>query len=257
MLSSLKFFDAYTIRARIFPALIAGLPTLVLPFILVPWDRLGASAAIATVMSLVLLYAFSDVARRCGLRVERKLGTRSTPELWFRANPAIPELTKDRFRAFVATMLGNPAPSEQDEMNQPERAKDFYLAAGDWLRDKTRDRKRFPILFDELMTYGFRRNLLGLKYVSLVMNACVAGFCGATLALSLPYVSTISHLEEKAVAVLVVVVLHSLYMAAAVGKAAVQDASITYGKQQILSCEVLMASAKPTAAKPRARAPKP
>jgi hypothetical protein len=105
MTGVLSQFDAYTIRARISPSLLAGLPSLALPFVLVPWDHLGLSNIIVTTMSFILLFAFADVARRIGHKVERKLGTRSSPQLWYRSNNVLPNSTKDLYRPFIATKL--------------------------------------------------------------------------------------------------------------------------------------------------------
>ena len=56
--------DTYTIKARIFPALLAVLPGLALAAVMVSWRQLGISHVIATGAAMVLMYAFSDLARR-------------------------------------------------------------------------------------------------------------------------------------------------------------------------------------------------
>jgi hypothetical protein len=247
----LKPFDAYTLRARILPSLLAGLPALALPFVVVPWNRLGLSNLIVTTMSLVLLYAFADVARRSGYRVERRLGTRSTPELWHRANKELPNSTKDLYRPFLAAALKRPEPTEADELERPDIANDFYRGASDWLRDETRDVKKFNILFSELVTYGFRRNVRGLKPVALAMNLIVAIISACIIYYMPPYFAGVPHIEEKLYVVLLVVVLHSIYLVLAVSDQSVREASIAYGKQLIFSCGALMKGTK--APRPRAQ----
>lgn len=242
--SFFKPFDTYTVRARIIPSLLAALPSLALPFVLVPWNRLGLSNIIVTTMSFVLLYAFADLARRSGHRVEQRLGTRSTPELWHRSNMELPNSTKELYRSFVAAALKRIAPTEAEELQQPEAANDFYKGASDWLRNETRDVKKFHLLFGELITYGFRRNLRGLKPIAIVMNIVVAAVCGAILYYMPAYFTTVPNIEEKLYVVLLVVVLHTLYLLLAVDDKGVREASIAYGKQQILSCGALMKSAK-------------
>jgi hypothetical protein len=124
--------------------------------------------------------------------------------------------------------------------------------ASDWLRDHTRDRKKFNILFDELVTYGFRRNLLGLKPTSLIMNAVVVAVSSLVLYYMPAYFAEIHYIEQKLYVVLLVVALHSTYMLLAVGRNAVREASISYGRQQILSCGPLMESSTT----PRPRSPR-
>ncbi|PSH62222.1 hypothetical protein [Phyllobacterium sophorae] len=234
-----KQFDSYTLRARVFPALIAGLPTLAMLFFVIPWDRLGISHLIASTMAIVLLVAFADVARRAGRNVETILGTRATPELWYRTDNAIDSISKERYRAFMGTKLQVSPPTEQDEISNPAQADQFYLSAGFWLRDHTRDTKKFKLLYEELLTYGFRRNLLGLKPVALCLNAIVAILCLA--AIVSPVELPIHQSIERLTVVIVAVVLHSAYMIFAVGKQAVREASRSYGVQLIASCETLLA----------------
>ncbi len=250
MLDALKLFDAYGLRAQLFPALIAGLPTLGLLIVLVPWDHLGFPHALAGIMSGVLLYAFADLARRYGRKVEARLGTRATPQLFHRANTVIDEPLKVRYRAFLVKKIGGTVPSEEQERTEPEEPNRWYNAAATWLREHTRDHKKFVLLFNELVSYGFRRNLLGLKYLSLILNVIVLATAVAILHFRLAYFAALSDVDAKLWTVIGVALLHSLYMAAGVGKGPVVEASITYGRQLILCCETLMGAADKKPAKP-------
>jgi hypothetical protein len=238
-------FDTYSLRARVFPALVAGLPTLALLFVLVPWDHFGLPHATVVAIGGVLLFAFADVARATGKRVEQKLGTRATPEQWHRGNTEIAEAAKDRYRAFIAKELKLTAPTVEDERVDPQKANDFYLSAGNWLREHTRDIKKFAILFAENVTYGYRRNLLGLRATALISNAIVACICVVLYIVKLNYFESLANFDEKLVAILAGVVLHSAYLLLAVGQAAVREASRAYGRQLILSCETLMPKPAP------------
>lgn len=235
-----KQFDTYNLKTRVFPALIAGLPTLALLFVIVPWDHLGLSHVIAGAMGVVLLFAFADLARHRGKTVEAKLASNATPEQWHRGNPDIPEGSKDRFRAFVASQLKQTPPTAEEEQVDPHRANDFYLTANAWLRDRTRDNRTYAILFGENITYGYRRNLLGLKPIGLLVNLIVLIFCASVLWFRPPYFTALADLEEKLVIIIVAAILHSAYLLFAVGKKAVRDASRVYGRQLILSCDTLM-----------------
>lgn len=245
-----SIFDTYSRKARTYPALVAGLPTLALIAVLVPWNHLGVPHAIAGGMCAVLLFAFADVARRLGQRLERKLGCNRIPELWFRGNQAIPEASKNRYRSFIAHKIGRQEPTHDEETTHPERAKDFYLAANAWLREHTRDTRKYNILFNENITYGFRRNLLGLKPVSIVINVIILGLIAVALTQALPYFQSILNLTEKLFVTAVAAVLHSIYMIFAVGKEPVWDASRAYGRQLILSCETFLTEACKTGTKP-------
>lgn len=245
----LKQFDTYSIKARVFPAIIAGLPTLALLFIIVPWDHLGISQAIASFMGVVLVFAFADMARHRGKNIQTKLGSGETPEQWHRDNSDLPEVSKSLFRNFVADHLKQEAPTANEEEFDTTKANDFYRAANAWLRDRTRDTSKFSMLFGENITYGFRRNLLGLKTIAIICNLLVLAFCIAVLYFKPTYFEELPRIDEKLIIVMAAVLLHTAYMIFSVNKKAVLDASRAYGRQLILSCDTLMNNAHQTAQK--------
>jgi len=237
-------FDTYSLKARVFPALISGLPTLVLLFMLVPWDHLALSQVIAASMGLVLVFAFADMARHKGKKLQERLGIGETPHQWHRGNPDVPEGSKDRYRSFIAEQLTLPAPSHEDEQNFPQRSTDFYRSANAWLREETRDHTAYPLLFSENITYGFRRNLSGLKPTALVCNLVVLLLCIGILNFEPSYFVALPNMGEKIYLTLAAVILHSAYLMIAVNTSAVREASRAYGRQLILSCETLIRSHK-------------
>jgi hypothetical protein len=107
----------------------------------------------------------------------------------------------------------------------------------------TRDAKKFPLLFDENVGYGFRRNLFGLKRPALTLNAMVVAICAGLLwhrgALDMD-----NDLTVRTVVVLVVAALHALYFGLAVTKNGVKEAARKYGRELILSTEALSDSAR-------------
>nr|WP_314481822.1 hypothetical protein [uncultured Pseudomonas sp.] len=241
----LKQFDTYSLKARVFPAIIAGLPTLALLFIIVPWDHLGISQAVAALMGFILVFAFADMARHRGKNIQVKLGSGETPEQWHRKNSDISETSKNIFRPYMAIQLKHDAPTATEESFEPTKANDFYRAANAWLRERTRDTQKFSMLFGENITYGFRRNLLGLKYIAITCNILVLAFSLGVLYYPHAYFLTLPRLDEKLVIIMAAVFLHTVYMIFAVNKKAVLEASRAYGRQLILSCETLMNSPPP------------
>lgn len=237
-----KFFDAYSIRARLFPAIIAAAPALAALTLLISWSTFGLSNAIASLGILVLLFAIADFSRARGRAIETKLYERynGIPSItMFRRNDdTINSGSKDRYRTFLAEKLGVAVPSAEDERNHQLVADEFYSQCGVWLRQSTRNTKEFPLLFGENVTYGFRRNLLGVKALALCLNATVVAICVIVLWRTSWDIS--SQLGSKATVVLVVAAAHAAYMLIAVNYDAVWDASRAYGRELILSCESLM-----------------
>jgi anti-sigma factor RsiW len=81
--------------------------------------------------------------------------------------------------AQLERVLGRPLPDQRDEEVDPGTADDEYEAAVADLRDMTRDRQRFALVFRENVDYGFRRNLLGLRPIGIA--ASVLGLAAALL----------------------------------------------------------------------------
>jgi hypothetical protein len=103
--------------------------------------------------------------------------------------------------AIVQKVLGDKShlPTEAEERDDPAKADQIYEIAVRRLRGRTRDPKRFPLLLKENTSYGFRRNLLGLRPIGIgVATAAilmsVAVYVGATVSgrpvsLSLPWLA--------------------------------------------------------------------
>lgn len=250
-----KFFDAYSIRARLFPAIIAAAPAFAALTLLISWKTFGLSTVIASLGILVLLFAVADFLRVRGRAIETNLYKehKSMPSItMFRRNDqTIDSGSKDRYREFLAGKLGVAAPSPEEESTNQDPADIFYSQCGVWLRQNTRDTKKFPILFGENVTYGFRRNLLGVKALALWLNAFVVAGCALLLWRMSWDIDT--PLGSKTTVVLVVAAAHAAYMLLAVSRNAVWDASLAYGRELILSCESFLMQSKSPVRKTAAR----
>jgi hypothetical protein len=115
------------------------------------------------------------------------------------------------------------------------------------VRENTRDTRKFKILFEENVTYGFRRNLLGLKWPALALNAAIVVSCLITLALRFP-LNLADPFAQKLLSVVVIAFLHATYFLLFVNEAGVVEAARTYGRQLLLCTETLTAGAQVKAA---------
>ena len=244
----LRFADAYTIRARLFPAILGAAPALAVLLLLISWKSFELSNIVATLGALVLIYALSDWARKAGKDIEpriyREMGGKPSVTMMRRSDDSIDTASKDRYRLFLALKLNKPEPTPQLERRNLPAADEFYELAGTWLRENTRDTKKFPILFNELVTYGFRRNLLGVKWPALALNIAVVLICAGLLWYRWPFDATES-MTARIVVVLVVAAAHALYFLLLVNAGNVKAAARTYARQLIISCETFLAAVKP------------
>jgi hypothetical protein len=171
-------FDAYTRRARLAPAVLAALPALALLG--------GGLVAPQHLVSLVAIAAGAVGIVICG--IVRDFGRRLQPQLWrswggaptvqrLRWRDTTDEAVIERRHARVQSVTGDPLPGLDEELADPAAADEHYDEAVAVLRDLTRKRDDFPLVFEENATYGFRRNCLGLRPIALAVATATAALC--------------------------------------------------------------------------------
>lgn len=237
----MDWLDTYVIRARLFPAVLAIAPGIAfaLATFATDWDGLGLPQVLITTAVAVLFFGFSDLSRRLGRHVEKRIfassGGRPFPTVLRHGDKVIDARSKARYHTYLASKLGEKAPSASSESKRPDIADAFYVLAGNWLRERTRDKLKFKVLFEENVVYGFRRNLLGLKWIGLAVN-------GAVVAATVTMLWRADWLPlAQYGTVLVVAFLHALFFLFGVSEKSMLDASNQYGRQLVLACETLMA----------------
>ena len=169
--------DRYDRNARLNPALLAVLPAFLFVFFWFPevWTIFGAIAAF--VVASGVLFASTRFVRRLGYGVERKLGERvgrlHTARLLSLADDRLSASMKTRCRAYIEAKSGVPLPSKEQEENDPNSADEERLVAVKWLLQHTRPWAAATLLLEENISYGFARNLLGLKPFGLLISGLV------------------------------------------------------------------------------------
>jgi hypothetical protein len=230
-------FDAYTVKARLAPALIALLPLGVvcyawLPSFEQPWVMIVlAPCGIAALVVLAL------ETRRAGLAVQddlvRTWGGLPTTVLLRHGDRTIPAVDKARYHAILARKCpGLKMPSAADERHDVAGADSTYETAVNWLRAQTRDAKRFPLIADENGNYGFYRNMRGIRDLAFASSS--VGVIGA---LALIWVT--ASLDGRAIAALVSSTACAAVVAVASTEGRVKDAAYGYAKALLGSIDGL------------------
>lgn len=251
-----KMLDAYALKARYYPALLATIPALVALAILISRNRFGLTTAVASTAIPVLVFAAADIARRLGKRIEDRMyaemGGKPSVVILRHSDDTLHPASKDQYRSFISSRINQPVPTKQQETNDPAAADAFYERGGAWLRENTRSTKKFPVLFAENVTYGYRRNLLGLKWPALALNTALT-----LLSVYLLYrKGPIDVDDETTVALLIVIalaVVHSLFMVFGVSRQSVIEASRTYARQLILCIEAFVGKDQKAAGKAKTK----
>lgn len=169
--------DRYDRNARMHPALLTMLPAFLFVLVWFPevWTLFGAAAAL--VVASGVLYALTRLVRRLGHGVERRLGERvgrrHTAQLLSLVDDRLSVSMKSRCRTFIESKSGERLPSMEEEERDPRSAGDERLVAVKWLLEYTRPKAAETLLLDENISYGFARNLLGMKPFGLVVTGLV------------------------------------------------------------------------------------
>lgn len=238
-----KYLDAYTLRARLTPAIIAAAPAFAFIALLISWSALTLSNTLATLGLAVLLFALSDFARGRGKKIEpalfASLGGKPSVVMLRHRDTTFDAATKARYVGFLADKLGEAPPSEEDERRSPDAADAFYERCGTWLRENTRNAKKFSILFNENVTYGYRRNLFALKWPALALNLFVVVISLVALFGFVPFLE-LPNLKPRVLVVLAVAAAHAIYIGLGISRRGLEEASRTYARQLILSCEAFL-----------------
>ncbi len=129
-------------------------------------------------VGLVLIPVLAEFARGRGKRIQQKLRTQwdgpSTVRFLRHRDHTMPELTKQRYFATLATHSEIQRPTEAAELSDPVAADEIYRSASDWTRRHARHPAPGDLVATKNAIYGMHRNLLGLRVIGLVTSVIVA-----------------------------------------------------------------------------------
>ena len=165
--ANLDFSNEYSRNARLKPALLVSLPlaTLAVGYGLKSSIMLGA--LFGPLAAAGFTYLLAHLTRDFGVRKQVELfrswgGKPSVTKLRHRDVSLNPH-TRARYHEKAAALLGKRMPTPAEEAADPVAADSLYEAYSNVLLERTRDTKWFRLLFEELISYGFRRNLFAMR----------------------------------------------------------------------------------------------
>lgn len=168
----LRSFDPYSRVARVYPALLALGPIAWTAIILSPnIVDTAAHSAIFVIAASCLLYFLSSITRARGNAVEkgllRKWGGWPTTVLLRHGDATFDSITKMRYHKKLSELSELSLPSAAEEKADLDHADAIYRSATKMLIEQRRG-PDYRLIHIENASYGFSRNLLGLKPVALV-----------------------------------------------------------------------------------------
>ncbi len=160
--------DKYTIKARLYPSFLVLLPAFVLCLYYITNLERYYQYFTAAVSFGLFTFLLSQLGRDKGKANEPFLnsyfGGRPSIQILRHSNKYLDRITKERYHNLLKQKIeGIKIPSVIEELHDPEAADEMYESCATYLISKTRDTKKFYLLFKENISYGFRRNLWGMK----------------------------------------------------------------------------------------------
>lgn len=220
--------DGYSLQARLVPVLVAALPLVLLGVIALP-GLAGIQRVLVLALVAALLPLFDQIGRARGRRCEPALfaawGGPPTTQLLRWRGPASPAVVSRRHQA-VERATGIELPAADDESSDPAGADEAYAEAVRTLRTLTGGTREVQV---ENRHYGFRRNMLGLRWWGCLAAAVSLAAAGTWAGLAAPSAGLLSALGVVAIADLS---LLALWLAVAT-KPWVQEAASAYAERLI------------------------
>ena len=173
-------FDTYSFRARVLPVYLSLSPAIILLAAVVPEGlKLPLGGAAALVFAPISFF-LSQVGEDFGKRLEKGLWTNwggpPTTRFLRHGNHEFNEVTRGRVHAKLRE-FGLHVPTREEQDQDQCAADTHYESCTEDLIRRTRNTRKFPLVFKGLTEYGFRRNLLGLKVFGVLLT--VAGAAGS------------------------------------------------------------------------------
>lgn len=180
-----KYFDAYSLNARVKPALFLVFPVVLSIFVLAEPSRTWGGATITFVLTFGIINFVTNQASTQGNILQERLfhkwGGAPTTIILRHADYRLDRHTKARYMENLSRTLGSFEPvTEHFETENPQEADEIYRTAANYLIERTRDKNIYPLIFNENVAYGFSRNLRAFKFqgisictVSLIVNLVV------------------------------------------------------------------------------------
>ena len=177
-------FDPYSLVARILPGYIVIAPVIVL-LVFLPTSRQLSLGGVALLVPIIYFFSY-QIGRERGKGIEPKLwskwGGAPVTRYLRHSNQEFDADARAQIHAYLSAS-GVAVPSPEEEQRDPGAADQRYNASGFDIIRRTRDAEQFPLVFRSTVTYGFQRNLLGLKPfgIATALASCGIGIAIITL----------------------------------------------------------------------------
>lgn len=179
-------FDSYTWHARVAPVFIVLLPLGISVATWFPGEDIMAKVGTISVAPFLLAALAAQFGRRWGKEKQESLwqswgGAPTTRFLRHKDTTLNPAIRARYHKKLQALLPDYELPTLEMEEHNPQAADQVYEACVGYLINHTRDKERFPLLHKENASYGFLRNLWGMRPLGLTFALFGLAICGVRL----------------------------------------------------------------------------
>lgn len=170
-----KYFDEYSFNARVKPALFLVFPIFISLLVLFEPSRSWTGSTVTFLVAFgVINFAANQMSAQGNVlqdKLFKKWGGAPTTILLRHADKTIDSVTKSRYMKRLALLISNftPTTAEYEQAN-PEKADELYSSASNYLREHTRDKTKYPLVFKENIAYGFSRNIRAFRSLGIFIT---------------------------------------------------------------------------------------
>jgi len=230
-----SLFDSYGRKARLYPALLVLLPVVISYYLWFPEQLKHGKIIWGLAISFGGLVLLGQMARECGKRSEEKLITQwgglPTTLMLREDDNTIDPVTKGRYFEYFTTKIKGFRVSE----SKPEG--ELYInSAIRWLREQTRDKKKYPLVFIDNINYGFARNTFGLKPIGIIVSGIT--FLANIIGLYLCYGLNIYQIPFELLGTTTLSLLFILMWILFVNEKWVRSTGDAYARTLLATCDV-------------------
>lgn len=197
-------------------------------------------------------FLLTQLARDAGKTREpslfQLLGGMPSIVIFRHANKQLDAITKARYHRKLERLVAEAkAPTREEELANLDSADEVYSAWSQFLRTNTRDIKKYSMLFNENVNYGYRRNVWGLRPIGITLSLLCVLVVGGRLWLVQSETGQIN--QHMAIAFVVALLFLSLWLFRFTSDW-VRIPAIAYAERLAESVETM--DLKTTAKKPKA-----
>ena len=175
-----SILDRYNWQARVFPVYITIAPAILALAAILPQGLDLSLSAASVVFFVPIAFLSAQVGADFGKRLEKRLWLKwdASPTTRFlrHSNTEFNAVSRERLHMKLSD-FGLKVPSVAYQQCNQQAADVYWEACTEYLINRTRDRKRFPLVFKALTEYGFRRNLLALKPFGILLSIVAVLIC--------------------------------------------------------------------------------